>query len=208
MLLCMVTIFTILVSLIIGLSIGFGIVAPAKQQQMTAAPTTEQESLGILEVVKNALASDGNAAITAAITDLNNPKSPYRKALDWITFHDPMQLVPKNNGFGNGVFFQRYIAAYFYFAASVGGPWRSCEPQFLSFSSYNSTAQENKDECVFKRFHESDQIFSDHQSHRWLGNTSVCDWAGLVCDKHQQIIKIDLRKYLVCECVCVQAYMC
>ena len=56
---------------------------------------------------------------------LDDPSSPYAKALHWITFQDPKQLMADD-----AHFLQRYIVAYVYFATSSKKPWRYCNPDY------------------------------------------------------------------------------
>jgi hypothetical protein len=54
-----------------------------------------------------------NVARVVGNEQLDDHKSGYRKALDWIMFADPAAITPENPKF-----IQRYLLAYFYFATS------------------------------------------------------------------------------------------
>jgi len=136
----------------------------------TAAPSTFRQSLGIRNAVRNVVGEDA----------LQEPDSPYSKALEWITSLDPMQVTPEAPNF-----IQRYIASYLYFATTVDGPWRSCNPPDELWG----------DEvlCVWSKLGDIDTLgFSNFPSHAWLSNSSECTWAGLECNSEGQVRILDM----------------
>ncbi len=133
------------------------------------APLTLQfrETVGIRE----------NIELFVAKEKLDDMSSPYRKALDWIIFNDPMALLPEDKQLT-----QRYIAAYFFFATSAKKPW-----------TYGCSPPQNGESDSCSYFH----ITSNGQQYpitakRWLSNTNECEWAGIRCDKVSQINEIDI----------------
>jgi len=113
---------------------------------------------------------------------LKNLMSPYRKALDWITFDDPMQPAPASPNF-----IQRYIAAYFHFSTTADGPWRSCaRPDDAQATS-----------CLWSQLKDAELMtYVNKTSFAWLSSSSECTWAGVKCDARDQIRKVELRKKL------------
>lgn len=139
----------------------------------TAAPTTYRESLGIEAQVKRVVGGEL----------LEDPESPYARALEWITFDDPMQMMPEHPSF-----IQRYVAAYFYFATSEDGPWRSCNPPEDPWSG--------ETKCSFSKLSSVFPLgFTPIPWNAWLSKISECEWAGIMCDEHGQVRTIDLCKY-------------
>ena len=83
-------------------------------------------------------------------------------------------------------FLQRYIAAYFYFATSIKGPWRYCNPpkggeDFRCTYRLYSTGETRHDNTLIR----------DQTSIRWLSDKDECGWAGIHC-VDGQIRKIDV----------------
>ncbi|CAB9519760.1 kelch-like [Seminavis robusta] len=54
---------------------------------------------------------------------VNNIVGPYKMAMDWILYDDPMQLQQYDTNL-----VQRYILALFYYQTSQDAPWVSCNP--------------------------------------------------------------------------------
>jgi hypothetical protein len=128
-----------------------------------------------------------NIRLIASEAQLCDETSPYRKALDWITFVDPIQLTPNNTKFA-----QRYIIAYIYFATSSMGPWTSgCAPA-------NNDTGLIRDQCQFNKtlpwVEGEDYRVKEMSAFRWLSGTDECDWAGIYCDKSSQVQSLELRK--------------
>ena len=122
-----------------------------------------------------------NLARVVSPEQLDDYNSPYKKALDWITFIDPMALTPDNARFLN-----RFVLAYFYFATSQKRPWDSdCAPsdteQYECMNSFLKDAESKN--------------FENKTSFRWLSEISECEWAGIGCDSFNQIRSIGLSKY-------------
>jgi hypothetical protein len=98
---------------------------------------------------------------------LESPASPYAQALDWIMHKDPMALVPAEDA----NFFQRYITAYLYYATTVKGPWRSCNPAV-------------GDETEFCHLSFPDERYDDNRipAIRWLSAVHECNFMGITCN--------------------------
>jgi hypothetical protein len=118
---------------------------------------------------------------------LDDKTSPYYKAFDWITFHDPKAYAPDSPNL-----VQRYFVVYLYFATSTQRPWGTdCAPakhiNITTGCSYTMITQKD-DEDVY------DELVK-FTAERWLSDTNVCQWAGIGCDDAGQIQKIDLSMY-------------
>lgn len=162
--------FFIIVVVAIGASIAATLGRGPSTPAPTMAPTTTREGMGIREAVERVVGSEF----------LDDPDSPYAKALDWITFDDPRQLSPKEPNF-----IQRYIAAYLYFATSVEGPWRSCGPPKNPKTDSASCSQL----VLGSLFPE---VFDRKPAFAWLSIAAECDWAGIICDDQGQVRTVDL----------------
>ena len=109
----------------------------------------------------------------------NDVRNPYRQALDWITYIDPMALTPDHPQF-----IQRFLLAYFYYATSAQKPWTStCAPSF---------SENVSDTCKYQYIRSIRPIDDrlNKTGTRWLSNTNECEWAGLQCDDFSQIRQI------------------
>ena len=116
-------------------------------------------------------------------SELEDPNSPYHKALDWITHDDPMSVTPDQSHF-----IQRYIIAYLYFATSTKQPWNSgCAP------IYDLRGEEGSDRCTWSYMHSPSKL-QNFTGHRWLSGASECDWAGIDCDELFQVQGVVLSK--------------
>lgn len=148
-----------------------------EEQTPTAAPTTTREGLGIRATVQNLV---GEEALT-------NEKSPYAKALEWITNEDLMMLSPTAPNF-----VQRYLMAYFYFATTVDGPWTSCNPP--------NYEEGERSFCYYKYVSDIERgEYETQTSTRWLSQKHECTWAFVTCDKDNQLRRIALGKFLQCN---------
>jgi hypothetical protein len=117
-------------------------------------------------------------ALLVSNEQLNSVTSPYQKALDWITFVDPMALTP-----GDANFVQRYLLAYLYFATSAKKPWNSdCAPADL--------VEGRLDSCKWSTIN-----LYRRDSFRWLSGIDECSWAGIDCDESSQIRGVDLSTW-------------
>jgi hypothetical protein len=115
--------------------------------------------------------------------ELEDTTSPYRMALDWITFKDPMAVTPEQTHF-----VQRYILAYLHFATSVKQPWNSgCDP-------VDPQTGEQADRCEWSYIVDSSRDPVNLSAHRWLSGASECDWAGIDCDESLQVRGLLLSK--------------
>ena len=133
-----------------------------------------RETIGIRENIERLVGTDV----------LDDPKSPYRKALDWITHEDAMMVTPEDK-----TFTQRYYAAYFYFATTTKRPWDGgCNPPAVGT---NETEM-----CTYLRMVGVDPAeYSDIPWTRWLTNTPECGWAGISCDELGQFRSMEFCKF-------------
>jgi hypothetical protein len=130
-----------------------------------------RETLGIRENVERIVGSD----------QLDDRTNPYRKALDWLTNDDPMQITPEHPQFT-----QRYLAAYFYFATSVKHEWSG---------GCNRPVEGEEDDCLYHRMVGVDPVtYTDVPWKRWLSSTPECTWAGIYCDEAGQFRSMDFSK--------------
>ena len=111
---------------------------------------------------------------------LQDPSSPYSQALDWITFSDARKLHAHHHDVG--LFEQRFLAAYLYFATSTTSPWCYCNPPTTSSSS----------SCSYNYSRGSGAVNEVH-THRWLSEQTECVWAGIHCNRDGYIQNLDLR---------------
>lgn len=171
----------IVVALVIGVAVGV-VLCIGEEKDTVLYP---DESTGIEARVEQ---------VVGVKTLHSKPDSPYSKALDWIVHDDPMQ-----HDADDPQLIQRYIAAYFWYATTVDGPWRSCNPPSTNSSSPTATATYNT-KCLWSVIYNdrrgSQLITETYETlaNAWLSNITECNWAGVKCDKHNQIVKLDMRK--------------
>lgn len=131
-----------------------------------------RETLGIRENIERVVPKE----------TLDDLSSPYRKALQWITHDDSVQMTIDHKRF-----YQRYFAAYFYFATTTKRPWNN---------GCDRAMEDETDNCMYiERSGVDFPQYSEIAWRRWLGSTSECQWAGIGCDEEEQIRSIDLCKY-------------
>lgn len=143
------------------------IVAPTMPP--TAAPTTSRE-VAVKQELTKTLGSK-----------IDKPDTPYRTALDWILYKDPMQL----DEFANNLV-QRYILAYFYYETSQHGPWVSCNPPVgpganTSCIYYDANRDDNNNLYYVPR---------NGTYTRWLSPTDECQWANIQCI-NRDVVSLD-----------------
>jgi len=152
----------------------------------SVAPLHYRETIGIEAAVRRAVGTNAM---------LRDPASPYSRALSWITFDDPMQMTPEEPNF-----IQRYVAAYLYYATTVDGPWRSCNPPHLQQPGDENNATDGDASsppifCIFTKLvhvyndldyayanqdtDDKDLRFGQILSYAWLSNITECEWAGV-----------------------------
>ena len=129
--------------------------------------------------VENRQAVQALLAGTAAMLLLQDPFSPYARALDWITFYDPLQLTANHAQFE-----QRYLAAYLYFATTLTQPWAYCNPPNATSSS----------SCAYQGIRHGHPV--ERLAHRWLSAETECVWAGLHCNAQGVIHQIEISTCL------------
>jgi hypothetical protein len=103
---------------------------------------------------------------------------PYRKALDWMMYNDPIR---HDVGSSTSNLFQRYILTYLYFATSIDGEWGSCAPPKIN------------DDSTCSYVYDDDVANRDGQ--RWLSYSNECEWAGISCNADAQIESIRMCTY-------------
>ena len=152
---------------VIGAVVGITVVNNVESTQ-SATPIPYRATIGIRETLAQFIPEEY----------FDDVQSPYRKALDWITFIDPMAITPENPQF-----VQRYLLANLYYATSVQTPWTSgCAP-----------SDSEPDQCKYtyiRTLRPVDDRF-EKTGLRWLSNTNECKWAGIQCDGFSQISMID-----------------
>lgn len=171
--------YAVLVSIVliaIGAGTGVGVVMTKDDYNgPTMAPTSIREGLGIRQEVERAVGKEV----------LENPASPYSKALEWMTFDDPNELEPEAPNF-----IQRYLLVYLYFATTTDRLWETCNPP-------------KEDEGVLCKFKKLVNIFPEEllfvDSARWLSSAHECNWAGLFCDEEDVLRAMDLSKFFLEE---------
>ena len=110
--------------------------------------------------------------------ELDDHTSPYRKALDWIMYTDPMAITPDSPRF-----VQRYLLAYFYYATTVKKPWIECNPPVNGES----------ETCKYTYI---EDLLEDRKvvrnGHRWLTGSDECLWISVDCDTLFQVRGVEL----------------
>jgi hypothetical protein len=110
-------------------------------------------------------------------TQVELQDEPYRKALNWMMYNDPLRQSLFQ---GDSTFVQRYILTYFYFATSVDAEWAYCAPPQ---EGDESTCSYLLDVSWKDITHSKGQF----DGHRWLSDTHTCEWAGIECNEDNQI---------------------
>lgn len=163
---------------LIVVAIGAGVGISMAKDDSTTGRAAYRQSLGIREKIEELIGTE----------ELEEANSPYGKALQWITLRDTLELVPEDPNF-----IQRYILAYFYFATSEKKPWAYCSPPVEEVEE----EEEQDDSCVYLDFGFSQSTLgSPVPAIRWLTDHNECAWAGVKCDKFQQVKDIELGKFL------------
>jgi len=161
--------------LLVLVGVGAGVGIPlAKNKREDDQPVNYRETLGIREFVERVIGTEV----------LDDESSPSFKALRWITFNDPLQLLPQNP-----VFLQRFLLADFYFSTSMERPWDSCNPPNLE--------EGEDDKCVYGKLESltpTVQRTPRAGSVRWVSGQHECEWVGVTCDEENQVRDVDLSK--------------
>ena len=171
------TLFLLVFGIAIGLTVFF-------THDNGEDPTVNATDLPLGQYIQSYLQSVVGPNQTEVLLD-SKSDSPYRKALEWITFQDQGSL-------DRPIILQRFWAAYFYYATTVQHNWTSCNPP----------QDDESISCSFVFLDEGytiPHIGESVRAFRWLSNATECSWAGIACDALGQINKITLCKYmLVC----------
>ncbi|KAL7580253.1 hypothetical protein ACA910_012990 [Epithemia clementina (nom. ined.)] len=159
--------FFALVAAAVGAVIGV-VLSENSKSDSTGETVPYRETLGIKDRVQRLV----------GIEELSSPDSPYSKALTWITHNDTMQVVPESPNF-----VQRYVLAYFYFATTENGEWKSCNPPEPGAPDFCSYAKLTSVEPL---------AYTEISWTRWLTGRHECAWAGITCDEMLQLRAIEL----------------
>ena len=147
-------------------------------------PSTEEEHYEQRKRHFTTLAVEWSGAAAIA-----TPKSPARKALDWMLDEDPFQLTTADRTLDIQ---QRYIMAVFYFA-TLGDHWSS-----------RRRSSERSLQILHEDFQDSDNDDSSSNTDsvaNFLTSRDVCQWStsddkvGVFCDDDGRILKLDFRKF-------------
>jgi len=155
-------------------------------------------------VVETTTSNDIQTAIQGMVgthsSSWSSSSSPYDQALQWILYDDPLAMTS-----ANATLLQRYLAAYVYFATStVNHPWKWCNPpgKTNATAAHKDTNQtsssSSSDSCTFWQLFVSYFNYDNYKpqtASQWLSNTSECQWAGISCDVHGQIVDLDLSGF-------------
>jgi Leucine rich repeat len=164
--------FLVVIAVLVGtISAAVGITLAGMK---TKYDITERDTSGIREAIE----------IMIGAEKLQDPTSPYAKALDWIQYRDALQLVP-----GDDAFAQRFVIALLYFSTSVRREWAGgCAP----------AKQNETDDCIYEKVIEvtvdAGNSIVTAASVRWLSKATECAWAGIQCSESKHIRSIDLGK--------------
>jgi hypothetical protein len=156
---CKIALILLIAIIIIGLA-TIAIILLTGENDSVEGDGGDREKLGIRQAIEALVGTE----------KLESPESPYAKALDWMIRQDPMELVP---GVDSNLV-QRYIMAYFYYATTANGPWRSCNPAVGNELEF----------CYLIKV----------PAIRWLGSVHECQFAGVACNDKMQVIRLELSK--------------
>mmetsp|Transcript_10053 Transcript_10053/g.28584 ORF Transcript_10053/g.28584 Transcript_10053/m.28584 type:complete len:1102 (+) Transcript_10053:561-3866(+) len=109
--------------------------------------------------------------------------TPEQAAANWILFDDPALMDDSNNTTTRRylqqtttINIQRFLLAYFYFATSQNGPWRSC----------NNPSTTTSSSCRFSKLtgiHDDGTLmFTSMEGIAWLSEMNECEWMGIQCN--------------------------
>lgn len=187
---------------------------PLSGEDPTALPATTMTTEGPPDNGTEPLDDDDDNAVairrvvTSVVGEevLQDPASPYAKALAWILDEDPFFLSsssPEEPGNvrwrslmesdvqqqqDEAALLQRFIMVYFYFVTTVEKPWRSCNPPIATLG--------RTDQCAFEGLVSIRPIlYTQEQAIRWLSNNRECEWAGVLCNEAFEVRSITLGKY-------------
>ena len=162
--------FFALMACAVGATIGIVLGGKSEAPEIELHP---REELGIRDLVTRLVGEE----------QLNRFNSPYKKAVEWIIYEDEFQLTPEDEHF-----VQRFIMAYFYFATTEDGPWKSCNPPNVTLL--------HTEQCFFQKLASlRPLLYTPEQDVRWLSSTHECEWAGAQCDRAMQMRSIQLGKF-------------
>ena len=156
-----------LLCIVIGGTVGLLLSRSEEEFVPSAAPTIPRQNIGIEEVVER----------IAGEQELQDPDSPYTRAMNWMIFDDPLEKTPDDP-----TFIQRFLLVYFYYATTVDGPWLSCNPP-----QGNETST-----CQFAQLVAPPDGFTYVEWVRWLSDADECQWAGINCDEQGKVRGLDL----------------
>lgn len=135
-----------------------------------------RSTLGIREVIEGILGDDNETLVDMV--------SPYRKALEWVTYDDPSEPLPQDSNF-----LQRYMAVYLYYATSMEREWAWCAPPISANDSIECTFEISVSE------NRGDNEAFAKNGNRWLSKLHECSWVGILCDDEYNIQEINLGKF-------------
>ncbi len=162
------------------------LVAPVKSSVAVSPPRHIFPPKHSLHETTTTLSSDRSTLIKAALEKvvgsqkLTSNSTPYYKAFQWIVNTDPLQLGPSDDNL-----VQRYLAVLLYCWTTQFGPWLSCNPPLQGQNE--SCFWANLVSVFPKKYEQIPWI-------RWLTSHHECEWAGVFCNKHNQIITLWLGK--------------
>jgi hypothetical protein len=146
----------------------------SKSTTPTASESEKRAGLGFRERLE--LLIDSN--------QFENRFSAYSRALWWITYADPMKLLPDDP-----YLFQRYLLAYVYYATSQERPWKSCNPPNVDVGETQL--------CTNNGLYVSGELVTARPvpgQIRWLSDQPECTWTGVFCDELGQVRYLKLGK--------------
>jgi hypothetical protein len=154
---------------LVAIAVSVGVTSNKSNNDPTSPTTSFRETIGIQEQLVSVVGAE----------KLNDSKSPYAKAADWIMNDDPLQLLPESPSL-----IQRYLLAMFYFASSINGPWASC----------NRPEEGKNSTCVYKELLEVEPevTYGSKEWIRWLSGENECKWAGVFCDENSNVAALEL----------------
>jgi len=160
---------------IAGLAVLFAIIVVGVVLGATLAvdkgATSSADEMNKIDVLRAFLENVGISS-----QELDNPSSPHRKALEWITYEDPMEIAPFEPNF-----LRRFYLVSFYYETSVRHDWDFCGPAKGEIMSTS---------CTFELWVAGYTYSGGHATGtRWLSHLNECSWTGIECDSIKGYVK-------------------
>jgi hypothetical protein len=177
-----------LLVIVIVTSIAVGVIIGTKKDKVLDVPDHPRLQVGIQQFLEVNFPSDSYK--------FQDPVDPLTKAMNWMTYDDPQQLVPSQNS----TFLQRFILVHLYYQTTQQNDWEYCYPNVTTATTDNTTSSETqskrKPRCQLSSYSKFSGVDPGIESPKlWLSKQDECDWAGNKCDDQGHIEVISLSKF-------------